>query len=314
MEGTGVKRPAVTASQLNTTVSEKTFRFEKLFIPFPRHIHLHEQFDYLRQRGQLSQGRAQKGLRVLGPSNSGKTTAVEAYIERAKQLDPPTKGTIPFVKIDLEKSSTTKKLMTSILIDMGDAYATSGNEQILKIRAFNALRRFKVQLLFVDEIQHLKFGGGVRAEVTDVLKLMLDMGIVPIVFLGTEDAKQIFNSNIQLSSRLLAPCDLKPLDPAIISERDMFVSFVRRMEESIFTMGILPEKSDFQSLGLMPSLFEASSGIVGRASRLFEEALRVALSRGAHKLEPYDLALATETYGKENLLLTHNPFREWLNV
>lgn len=308
-----MKCPNHTASQLNGTIAEKTLRFEQLFIPYPRHIHLHEQFDYLKQRGQLSQGRAQRGLRVLAPSNSGKTTAVNSYIERAKQLDPPAKGTIPFVKIDVEKSSTTKKLMASILIKLGDAYAMSGNEQVLRIRAFNALKRFKVQLLFVDEIQHLKFGGGVRAEVTDVLKLMLDMGIVPIVFLGTEDAEHIFKSNIQLSSRLLAACDLIPLNPAVPSEREMFVSFVRRMEDAIVKLDILPEKSDFQSLDLMPSLFEASSGIVGRASRLFEEALRLALHRGAHKLAPSDLALATETYGRDNLLITHNPFREWLN-
>lgn len=306
-------RPNHTASQLNCTIAEKILRFEKLFIPYPRHIQLHEHFDYLRQRGQLSQGIAQRGLRVLAPSNSGKTTAVDTYIERAKQLDPPKEGTIPFVKINLEKSSTTKKLMTSILIALGDAYAMSGNEQVLKIRAFNALKRFKVQILFVDEIQHLKFGGGVRAEVTDILKLMLDMGIVPIVFLGTEDAEKIFNSNIQLSSRLFAPNDLKPLDPTIQSDRELFASFVRRLEAAVVSLEILPEQSDFQTLGLLPGLFEASEGIVGRVSRLFEAALSLALHRGAHKLEPFDIALATETYGLNNLLLTHNPFREWLN-
>lgn len=308
-----MKRPALTASQLNGTIAEKTLRFERLFIPYPKHIQLHERFDYLRQRGQLSQGTAQRGLRVLAPSNSGKTTAVESYIERAKQLGPPAKGTIPFVKIDLEKSSTTKKLMASILIELGDAYAMSGNEQVLRVRAFNALKRFKVQILFVDEIQHLKFGGGVRAEVTDVLKLMLDMGIVPIVFLGTEDAEKIFKSNIQLSSRLLAPNDLKPLDPTIQSDRELFASFVRRLEAAVVSLEILPEQSDFQALGLLPGLFEASAGIVGRVSRLFEAALSLALYRGAHKLEPSDIALATETYGRDNLLLTHNPFREWLN-
>ena len=87
MGGTTVKRPSITASQMNATATEKVVRFEQLFIPFPRHIYLHEQFDYLNQHGQLSQGRAQKGLRVLAPSNSGKTKAVETYWPAAGLMD-----------------------------------------------------------------------------------------------------------------------------------------------------------------------------------------------------------------------------------
>ena len=303
----------LTASQLNGIVAVKIARFRKLFVPYPRHIQLHERYDYLRQLGLETRGEPQSGLRVLAPSSSGKSKATEAYIERALQLNPPAKGTVPFVKMDLEKSTTTKKLLSSLLDKLGDAYSTSGNEQVLKVRAFNALQRLKVQLLFVDEIQHLKFGGGVRAEVSDVLKSMLDMGIVPIVFLGTEEAERMFRSNIQLSVRLLAPNDLKPLDPTIQSDRELFASFVRRLEAAVVSLDILSEQSDLQALGLLPGLFEASAGVVGRVSRLFEAALSLALHREAHKLEPSDLALATETYGRDNLLLTHNPFREWLN-
>lgn len=300
-------------SDINIEIAIKIACFKTTFVPYPKHVELHERFDYLQQLGRHTRGHPQMGLRALAPSGSGKSTAAEAYMIRALELRPPRGKAKPIIKVDLERATTSKTLMISMLNQMGDAYSAAGNEFTLKLRVLAALKRLETELVIVDEVQHLIFRNGLKSDVTDTLKGMLDTGTVPMVFLGTDDAEPLFKSNIQLNGRLLAPCDLKPLNPKSPGDRDLFISFVARLEQNIVELGILSERSDFNQLGLMPKLFVISSGVIGRISRLFMVALELALLRGAHKLEPVDLAWATETWAIENKFVDHNPLREWLD-
>lgn len=70
----------------------------------------------------------------------------------------------------------------------------------------------QTELLIVDEVQHLNYRNGLKNDVTDTLKGLLDADVIPIVFFGTEDAAQMFGRNLQLNGRLLPPCDLNPLN------------------------------------------------------------------------------------------------------
>jgi len=311
---TGASTPAKSRSQLNGEVAEKIARFKSVFVPYPKHIDLHDRWDYLQQLGVKTRGQPQMGLRVLAPTGSGKSTAALAYQARVERERPATQTFRPIVKVDLERGSTSKKLMTSILDRFGDPYSSHGNELTLKRRVFACFEHFGTELLIVDEVQHLNYRNGLKNDVTDTLKGMLDAGLVPMVFLGTEDAEQMFSRNLQLNGRLLAPCDIRPLDPKRESERRIFSQFVARLEKVIIDEAILQERSDFAEAGVLAPLFEVSAGVVGRVSRLFQVALEFAIRRGALRLEPCDLADAIDRWAIEQNFISHNPLRRLVDA
>lgn len=301
-------------SNLNDLVAEKLERFRRVFVPYPKHVHMHDRCDYLQKLGRRTIGTPQMGLRVLGPTGSGKSTAADAYVDLVQRQRPRTATFVPVLKIDLERASTSKKLMMSILDKFGDPYASHGNELVLKRRAFACFERFATELLIVDEVQHLNFRNGHKNDVTDTLKGMLDGGVVPMVFLGTEDAEQMFKRNLQLNGRLLAPCDLLPLDGRDADDRRLFAVFVAKLEAVIVDCDVLSEPSKLGEADLLPALFEVSQGIVGRVSRLFQAALEIAIRRGASRLEAYDLALAVDRWAIPQSFVKSNPIRRLLNA
>ncbi len=136
--------------------------------------------------------------------------------------------------------------MSSILDYFGDSYSSQGTEQKLKMRVKACFQRFQTDLLIIDEAQHLNYRNSERSDVTDSLKRLLDDGVVPIVFLGTEEARDLFTRNVQLGGRLLPPCDLKPLDFRTPSDRGLLAGYTTLLDQAIVTKRILPEVGGLQ--------------------------------------------------------------------
>lgn len=294
---------------LNEEVAEKLARFKSVFVPYPRHIALLERCDYLQRLGKRTKGEPQMGLRVLAPTGSGKTTAALAYMAGVEARRPRTKTFVPVIKVDLERHSTSRKLMMSILFALGDPFFDRGNELTLKRRVLEYFILLQTELLIVDEVQHLNYRNGLKNDVTDTLKGLLDAGVIPIVFLGTEDAAQMFGRNLQLNGRLLPPCDLHPLNARSATDRDLFARFVRKLEEVVVAQGVLPELSALEVDGALPALFEVSGGVIGRVSRIFQVALEVAIRRQGHRLEVSDLSWAFDHWAVPQAFVEHNPLK-----
>lgn len=49
-------------SEINAEVAAKIAAFKSVFIPYPKHIELHRQLDYLQQLGKQTKGQPQMGL------------------------------------------------------------------------------------------------------------------------------------------------------------------------------------------------------------------------------------------------------------
>lgn len=296
-------------AELNDEAAEMVARFKSVFIPYPPHVALHGRLDYLQKIGQRTRGKPQMGLRVLAPSGSGKSTAAEAYMELVETRRPRTHDFVPVIKIDLERHTTSKKLMILILEAFRDPYAAYGNELTLKRRVLSCFERFGTVLLIVDEVQHLNYRNGVRNDVTDTLKGMLDAGLVPIAFLGTEEALPMFRRNLQLNGRLLPPCDLHPLNVRSGRDQKLFAGYVAHLDQALVDQGIFKQRSGLRELEMLGALFDVSKGVVGRVNRLMEAAIEVAVRRGASHLERADLSWAVDAWAVEQSFIDHNPFK-----
>ncbi len=294
---------------MNLRAAENLRLFRSIFIPYPKHVALHARFDYLQKLGRALRGTPQKGLRVLAPSGSGKTKVATSYIAMVMASQESDSDLVPVLYIQLEKAATARKLYISLLDKLGDSSPESGSEQALKRRVLDYLERLGVELLIIDEVQHLNYRISARNDVTDALKVFLDAGVVPIVFLGTEDAASMFRRNLQLSSRLLPPCDLLPLDKTDPQDRQTLATFVSRLNLEIVRLGILAAEGAVTDPITLGCLYEASSGVIGRVATVFETAMEIAVRRGATRIETYDLALAVDRWAVGQAFVMVNPFR-----
>lgn len=176
-----------------------------------------------------------------------------------------TSASIPVLKVDLERTATLKKLLTSIRDQFGDPHSTPGNELFLKRRVMADVERFVTELLFVDEVQHLNYRSGPKNDVEDTLEGMLDAGVVPTVFLGTQDAGALVGRNLQLNGRLLPPCDFEPLRARVKEDQRLFAGFAAKLEKAIVEQGVLGEASGLDAAGMLPAIFRVSKGVAGRS-------------------------------------------------
>ncbi|HWT52577.1 MAG TPA: TniB family NTP-binding protein [Caulobacter sp.] len=282
--------------------------FDTIYIEYPPHIALQGVCDFLVRSSSIADGRPQHGVRVLSPSGSGKTTTalkIKALIEAGLAEDNDVR---PVVYVVLDRQATSRKLFAAILSALGDGFHGKGTEDLLRERAYKLLRHFKTQLLIIDEVQHLS-SRGAGGDVTDSLKRLLDDGVVPVVFMGTEAAQPMFNGNLQLSARLLPPADIKKLSAAVAEDRSLLAGFVFELDRAIVGRGLMSEPGGWHDEWVIGCLHEVCDGVVGRIVRLVRIALEIALRRGASRVEPYDLMLATERWAVPQQFVEGNPFR-----
>lgn len=293
--------------EANDRAAAKLALFDTIYINCAPQIELQSRCDFLLKIGRATRGKPQKGLRVLAPTGSGKTTAASAFV---RFVHPPgSAGPCPIAHVALERETTSKKLIISILQWFGDPHATSGTEVALKRRLYACFDRFGTELLIIDEVQHLNFRRNSKNDVTDTLKRLLDDGVVPIVFLGTEDAEGMFTRNLQLNGRLLPPCDLPPLARADPEDRRILHQFLAELDQAMVEKGLVGQPAGLVHPWIRGCLIEVSGGVLGRICRLLYVALEIALRRGSDCIEVYDLAQATDRWAITQNFVKANPFR-----
>jgi hypothetical protein len=293
----------------NADIARRIALFRSIVIEYPRHLELHDRLDYLQSLGRDSQGGAQMGLRVLAPSGSGKSTAAKAYKKLVEELCPPSDVKVPVLYLPLSSATTSRRLMVQILQALDDRFAEKGTEQALQARAVDYMRRLGVELLIIDEIQHLNFRTSAKNDVTDALKSFLDAGVAPIAFLGTDEALPMFERNLQLNGRLIAPFDMPKLAAARGEDRSLFASFVAALCAQMAEKRIFSEPVNLVQPAVLGALLEVTDGVIGRVSRLFQVAVEAALRRDAATITVEDLSLAVEGWAIPQNFASRNPFR-----
>ncbi|UAL10101.1 TniB family NTP-binding protein [Caulobacter segnis] len=291
----------------NAQIVEKLAEFDTIYIYYTPHIVLHGVFDFLVKSSAASMGQPQRGLRVIAPSGSGKTTAalrIKALIEAKLPEDCNAK---PIVYVALERQATSRRLFSSILNALGDGFHARGTEDVLRERVYKLLQRFKTLLLIIDEVQHLS-SRGTGGDVTDSLKRLLDDGVVSVVFMGVEEALPMFTRNLQLSGRLLPPADIRQLDSEIADDRSLLADFIVALDKAVVERGLMEELGGWEDPWIVGCLHNVCDGVIGRIVRLVRVALEIALRRGASRIEPYDLMLATDRWAVPQNFVKANPF------
>lgn len=284
----------------------KIIAFDEIYLQHPGHKRLFAQFDYLRELGKATGPK--RAMRLIGPSSAGKSTAISEYEHIVARRGQAPEGCIPVLSVKLDRACTTKRLMSSILDKYGDEYSDSSVESTLRKRAYQCIERFGTELIFVDEVQHLNFRSSERSDPTDTLKRMLDDGVVSLIFAGDPTALPLMRRNIQLANRMIAPCDLMPLEFGKTEDLAIFASFVKRLDAAMVDRGVTARPSSFEDPRTLRCMFVVADGLLGRVVNLVRAALEISSKRGADFVEPHDLSKAVRDWAIPQLIVAYDPF------
>lgn len=215
------------------------------------------------------------------------------------------------VIITLKKRLTLKNLYRLILKKLGDPHHDQEKVSIetLLQRIEELSTRLGVELVVIDEVQHLDNATKDTTDVLDQLKVFVDEALFPIVFVGDEDSEGFFERNVKFAARLGDPLKLEPLRPLPDTpDAEAFEQFCHRFDLALRNAGALGQLAGLKDKHLLDGLMEASGGHLGRVARILQVAVPHSVWRGAKTLDAYDLSHAVRSYAIKNKWVSHDPY------
>jgi hypothetical protein len=146
---------------------------------------------------------------LLGESRSGKTVTCKTFTNRCnQQAKTKSKRVMPVVYIQVPKDCGSRDLFIKILKALGHR-ATSGTITDLRERTLDTLELFEVQMLIIDEANHLKL-----ATFSDVRHIYDEdnLGLSVLLVGTTNRLTRVVERDEQVANRFLERYELDKLD------------------------------------------------------------------------------------------------------
>jgi hypothetical protein len=300
--------------------------FRKFRIPHPHVARIAAELDVLRKVGQASRkeweakGRRgtripQKFLAIIGPSQTGKSTSVQNYLETVIAAERHDDQTEPVLHVTLTAKANTKSLGQDILEAYLDNDFDTGTARSLLRRASTQVETAHTDVLVLDEIHHLIDNdkhGTTAWSVTETIKRMLIRGACPFVIMGTEKARPLLLNNPQFKGRTYAPIFLDPLDLGRPAERKTFIEHCAGFDLKLVEHGIFPKPSGLVRGEIPAALYDVSQGVIGTASAVFEAAAETAIRGLRNAITLDDISDAIDNWAIPLQYTDYNPIAQGL--
>lgn len=253
---------------------------------------------------------------VIGESGTGKSTALARALDEMDVLRPYQNEDgelrIPFVSVEVSKTSMTKDLAVQVLKKLGQSADRNAKEDLLYETLKIQLREAGTLFLHIDEAQHLQRSGTAAAvrNLQDRFKSLLVIPDWPLhlILSGVEELSDLFMGDQQLANRSLV-MRFQPLKyPADISLAKTILKDVA-VENCHLKLDKSLETDDF-----LGRLIQATGGGAGTMIEMVRSASYKALSKGHTKLDPKDFEfIYSRTSGslpQDNIITAKN----WGNI
>lgn len=228
------------------------------------------------------------GLLLIGPSGAGKSTLIEHYESLYPRVHEAEGTRIPVLRVSVPSSPSAKSLAEAILVALKDPKAHRGTASEKTERIEALLVRCGVELILLDEFQHLIYTPALTGfrDVTDWLKRLISNTNVGIVACGLPEAALVVESNEQLARRFSARIQLTPF---ALDDEDDFREF-RGLLRSLQELLPLPVETPLFEANLARRMHVACYGLLDYLGKVLEGAVSAAVA--AHLTHIDLLALA----------------------
>jgi hypothetical protein len=228
------------------------------------------------------------GLLIMAPSGAGKSTLVENYCASFPRQIQGERTYIPVLLVTVPSSPTSRSLAGAILEALGFRKQHRGSAPEKTAIIYELLRKCGVEVVILDEAQHLFYPPTVVAfrDLTDWLKNFLEQSKVCMVACGLPAAEVVVNSNEQLRRRFSERILLTPFS---LSDEEDFREF-RGILKAFEGKLPLPVEMALYEANLARRLHVASYGLLDYVVKTLEGAVFSATSAGKGILDMASLA------------------------
>lgn len=219
---------------------------------------------------------------LYGSTNNGKSRLIHKFLSRHKsyEVDDDSEMVIPIVYIEMPPAATPTGLFTRILEDMWVPYSPSSNKEEKLNQIKRVFERYKVQMLIVDEFNNLVDATrNFQLQIINTIKSLGNQLMIPIVLVGTEDAKAIIRSDKQTRNRF------KPKELKQWKLNEDFLNLLVNFEMSL----PLKMASELVNPVLSQKIISKSDGWLGEISELLTLAAIKAIETGSERITAKEL-------------------------
>ena len=298
-----------TLSERTKRVAQAQAAFRQIRVDYPPQTEVIACLDEVRHATKLRpKGAACGGARLVAPFGTGKTEAVLQLRAHAQRGAPA--ETTPVLIVEIDSQGSADSVPSSILKALEVARPDYGTERVRWERAVSELRIAQVEMLVFDEFNRAaKRPTMSRPIATSIRQKIMDAGVAPVVFVGSEEAATVFAQVPELMSRLQNQVFLERLSWTEPIDRELYLSFVDDLDSAIAERGLLAGKSYLVREHIARPLCEATAGRVRLISMVIEHAMSSAVREGRGFIETADLANAVDDLCVPDRFCTRNPFR-----
>ena len=222
------------------------------------------------------------GMLLIGPSGAGKSTILQTYEAEYPRAFGAQQTQIPVLVARVPSSPTVRSLAGAILEAMGDRKSHRGTAPEKTTRLVEFIKHCGVEMLLLDEFQHLFYTPSVTAfrDVTDWLKNLLESTGAGMVGCGLPAAELVIRSNEQLSRRFSQCIQINPF--SLEDEAD-FIEY-RGLLKGIASCLPMESEIPLYEANLARRIHTASFGLLDYTIKLLEGAVSAANLAGLRTL------------------------------
>lgn len=214
---------------------------------------------------------------LYGNTNNGKSRLINKFMSRHKayEVNNDAETIIPVVLIEMPSAATPTGLFSRILGEMWVPTSPSSNKEEKLNQIKRVFERYKVNMLIIDEFNNLAdTSRNYQLQVINTIKSLGNQLQIPIVLVGTEDAKNIIRSDQQTRNRY-KPKELKQWDL-----NDDFMNVLVNFEMSL----PLKKPSVLTNELIAQKILAKSDGWLGEMAELLTLAAIKAIDEGTEKI------------------------------
>ena len=283
-------------------------KFDTIRVDYPPQTGAMAVLDEVRIAGlHRAPGSVCGGAMMVAPHGAGKTEAVRGLRRILEQRAD--EDEVPLLHVYIDTAGTTDSVPTSILHALGAPRPEAGSEKTRWPRATSEIINRRVQLIVFDEFNRAARRPSMSAPIATIIRQkIMDSGLAPVVFVGSENAASVLAQVPELRERLDDSADLRPMDWHLEGDRSLFIDFVTDVDRAMVELGIVACVAGLGEKTLARPLWQASEGRLRRVIKIVRHAMSSALRDGRQHINRDDLADAVDDYAIANGFCAHNPF------
>lgn len=227
------------------------------------------------------------GVFLTGISGVGKTTLLKDYTERFPRKVVDGTSIVPILYFKVPVGATPKAVASQILYELGDINFDKGTQVQLTTRIFYFVERCKVEMIIMDEFQHLidRDTEHVLNKASDWIKTFLEEVNIPVLLCGMPEAEKIFIRNKQLDRRFCIRESLEPFNYRTRDEQNEFRTFLKVIDNEL----PFQKPANLANPKLAEKIFYATKGVPFFVLKILEEATVEAAKNGMDLITEFEL-------------------------